>query len=69
MPKSGSERLIVPIYRYAMPVREKGGETYVMVFYIVPSHEDGVLKCLADDLMIVLLAGFESGRTAECARG
>ncbi|MBD3662647.1 hypothetical protein [Sulfitobacter aestuariivivens] len=72
LPPVAKDRLetINPAYfRYAMPVRNKSGKTYVLMFYIIGSDDDATLTCLAQDLVIVLIAGFDSGRMAECVRG
>ena len=56
-------------YRYAIPVRIGEGESKVLVFYIIQNTSDALLTCLAQDLVVILAAGFESGETADCVTG
>lgn len=56
-------------FRYAIPARKPGGETFVLMFYVASQTTDEVLKCLSQDLMLIVEKGFASGETAACTRG
>ena len=63
-------RAIDPSYfRYAIPVRNSAGRTYVLMFYVAHDPTPQVLQCLAQDLVVVVHTGFASGDMADCARG
>ena len=63
-------REINPAYfRYAIPMRNPDGRLFALVFYVAPNPTPEVLQCLAQDLVVVMHAGFESGDIAACARG